>query len=163
MSPTYTCRRFPQNVFRLSCVQETCPTHQIFCVQEMCLKCHLYCVLIFSFMPPNLVIGNVPEMSCVLATGNVPEIVPYTVPGNVKEMSKFPGVGNVHTMNRKCELYCTFHGISWPRKFRISSGATPFLIQNFCFIIFSLIIQITKLTIHTTLTSYSLLLLSYLA
>ena len=85
-------------------------------------------------MPPNLVIGNVtemlcvlatgnvPEMSCVLATGNLPEILPYTVPGNVKEISKFPGVENVHTMNRKCELSCTFHGISWPRKFRISSS-----------------------------------------
>ena len=85
-------------------------------------------------MPPNLVIGNVPEMSCVLATGNVPEmsyvlatgnlpeILPYTVPGNVKEISKFPGVGNFHTMNRKFELSCTFHGISWPRKFRISSS-----------------------------------------
>ena len=47
-------------------------------------------------MPPNLIIGNVPEMSCalatgnvpktscVLATGNLPEILPYTVPGNVK-------------------------------------------------------------------------------
>ena len=128
MSPTYTCRRFPQNVFRLSCMQEMCPTHQISCVQEMCLKCHLYCVLILSFMPPNLVIGNVPEMSCVLATGNLPEILPYTVPGNVKKMSKFPGVGNVHTMNRKCELSCTFHGISWPRKFRISSSAS--IIKN---------------------------------
>ena len=66
--------------------------------------------------------GNVPEMSCVLATGNLPEILPYTVPGKVKKMSKFPGVENVHTMNRKCELSCTFHGISWPRKFRISSS-----------------------------------------
>ena len=134
ISPTYTCRRFPQNAFRLSCVQEMCPTHQISSLQEMCLKCHLYCVLIISFMPPNLVIGNVPEMSFVLATGyvpemssvlttgNLPEILPYTVPGNVKEMSKFPGVGNVNTMNRKCELSCTFHGISWPRKFRISSS-----------------------------------------
>ena len=122
MSPTYTCRRFPQNAFHLSCVQEMCLTHQISCVQEMCLKCHLSCVLIFSFMPPNLVKGNVPEMSCVLATGNLLEILPYTVPGNVKKMSKFPGVGNVHTMNRKCELCCTFHGISWPRKFRISSS-----------------------------------------
>ena len=73
-------------------------------------------------MPPYLVIGNVPEMSCVLATGNLPEILPYTVPENVKEISKFPGVGNLHTMNRKCELSCTFHGISWPRKFRISSS-----------------------------------------
>ena len=73
-------------------------------------------------MPPNLVIGNVSEMSCVLPTGNLPEILPYTIPGNVKEMSKFPGVGNIHTMNRKCELSCTFHGISWPRKFRISSS-----------------------------------------
>ena len=73
-------------------------------------------------MPPNLVKGKVPEMSCVLATGNLPEILPYTVPGNVKKMSKFPGVGNVHIMNRKCELSCTFHGISWPRKFRISSS-----------------------------------------
>ena len=88
----------------------------------MCLKCHLSCVLIFSFMPPNLVKGNMPEMSCVLATGNLPEILPYTVPGNIKKMSKFPGVGNVHTMNRKCELCCRFHGISWPRKFRISSS-----------------------------------------
>ena len=78
-------------------------------------------------MPPNLVIGNVSEMSCVLATGNLPEILPYTVPGNVKEMSKFPGVGNVHTMNRKCELSCTFHGISWPRKFRISSSVLSWL------------------------------------
>ena len=122
ISCTCTCHRFPQNALRLSCVQEMRPTHQISCVQEMCLKCHLYCVLIFSFMPPNLVIGNVPEMSSVLATGNLPETLPYTVPGNVKEMSKFPGVGNVHTMNRKCELSCTFHGISWPRKFRISSS-----------------------------------------
>ena len=77
-------------------------------------------------MPPNLVIGNVSEMSCILATGNLPEILPYTVPGNVKEMSKFPEVGNVHTMNRKCELSCTFHGISWPRKFRISSSDSVF-------------------------------------
>ena len=53
---------FPQNAFCLSCMQEMCPTHQISCVQEMCLKCHLYCVLILSFMPPNLVIGYVPEM-----------------------------------------------------------------------------------------------------
>ena len=120
----YTCRRFLQNAFCLSCVQEMCLTHQISCVQEMYLKCRLYCVQIFSFMPPNLATGNVPEMSCVLATGNVPEILdlPYTVPGNVKEISKFPRVGNVHTMNRKCELSCAFHGISWPRKFRISSG-----------------------------------------
>ena len=100
----------------------------------MCLKCHLSCVLIFLFIPPNLVKGNVPEMSYVLAaenvpemsyvlaTGNLPEILPYTVPGNVTKMSKFPGVGNVHIMNRKCELSCTFHGISWPRKFRISSS-----------------------------------------
>ena len=101
-----------------------CLTHQISSVQEMYLKCHLSCVLIFLFMPPNLVkgnvpemscvlaSGNVPEMSCVLATGNLPEILPYTVPGNVKKILKFPGVGNVHTMNRKCELSCTFHGIS---------------------------------------------------
>ena len=93
-------------------------------------------------MPPNLVIenvpemscvltaGNVPEMSCVLATGNVPEILPYTVPGNVKEMSKFSGVGNVHTMNRKCKLSCTFHGISWPRKFRISSSDGCFVASH---------------------------------
>ena len=99
-------------------------------------------------MPPNLVIGNVPEMSRVLATGyahemssvlttgNLPEILPYTVPGNVKEMSKFPGVGNVHTMNRKCELSCTFHVISWPRKLRISSSATsmqvPSVVSTVC-------------------------------
>ena len=74
-------------------------------------------------LPPNLVIENVPETSCVLTTVNVPEILCYTVPGNVKKMSKFPGVGNVHTMNRKCELSYTFHGISWPRKFRISSSS----------------------------------------
>ena len=100
----------------------------------MCLKCLVSCVLIFSFMPPYLVIenvpemscvlttGNVPEMSCILATGNVPEILPYTVPRKVKEMSKFLGIGNVHTMNRKSELSFTFDGISWPRKFRISSS-----------------------------------------
>ena len=85
-------------------------------------------------MPPNLVIenvpemscdlatGNVPEMYCALATGNLPEILPYTIPGNVKETSKFPGEGNVHTMNRKCELSYIFHGISWHRNFRISSS-----------------------------------------
>ena len=135
ISPTYTCRSFPQNAFRPSSVQELCLTHQISCVQEMCLKCRLYCVLIFSFMPPYLIIGNVPEMSrvlatgnvpeisCVLATGNLPEILPYTVPENVKESSKFPGVGNAHTINRKCELSCTFHRIFCPRKFRISSSA----------------------------------------
>ena len=128
VSPTYMCRRFPQNAFHLPCVQEMCLTHQISCIQEIWLKCYL------SFMPPNLVIGNVPKMSCalaignvperscVLATGNLPEILPYTVPENVKETSNFPGVGNVHTMNRKCEVSCTFHGISWPRKFRISSS-----------------------------------------
>ena len=83
-------------------------------------------------MPPNLVTGNVPEMSCVLATRNIPEmscvlatrnlsqILPYTVPGHVKEMSKFPGVGKVHTINRKFELSYKFHGISWPRKLKIS-------------------------------------------
>ena len=93
----------------------------------MCLKFHLSCDLIFSFLSPNLVIGNVPEMSCVMAIvaiGNLPEILPYTVPENVMEISKFPEVGNVHTMNRKCELSYTFHGISWPRKFRISSSET---------------------------------------
>ena len=109
-------------------------SHQISCVQEVCLKCHLSYVLIFSFMPHNVVIenvpemscilttGNVPEMSCVLARGNMPEILPYIIPGNIKEMSKFPGVRNDHTMNRKCELSCTFHGISWPR---ISSSLYP--------------------------------------
>ena len=49
---------------------------------------------------------------------NVPEILPYTAPGKVKEISTFPGVGNV----KKCELSWTFHGISLPRKFRISSS-----------------------------------------
>ena len=83
----------------------------------MCLK-SMSCVL---------TTGNVPEMSYILATGNVPQILPYTVPGNVKEMSKFPGVGNVHTMNRKCELSCTFHGISWHRKFRISSSVSSYI------------------------------------
>ena len=93
-------------------------------------------------MPPNLVIGNVPKMSCVLATGNVPEmscvlaignlpeILSYTVPGNVKEMSKFSGVGNVHTMNRKCELSYAFHRISWLRKFKISSSDGPSQLMN---------------------------------
>ena len=69
--------------------------------------------------------GNVLEMSCVLATGNVPEILPYTAPGKVKEMSKFPGIGNVQEMYKKCELSWTFHGISLPRKFRISSSVPP--------------------------------------
>ena len=155
MSPTYTCRRFPQNAFCLSRVQEMCLTHQISCVQEMFLKCHLFCVLIFSFMPPNLVKGNMPEMSCVLAIGNLPEILPYTVPGNVKKMSKFPGVGNVHTMNRKCELSCTFHGITWPRKFRISSSAgetyITALVANY----------ILKITIQLRSYSYANLLHSY--
>ena len=62
----------------------------------MCLKCRVSCAVTFSFMPPNLLIenvpemsyvlntGNVPEMSCVLATGKVPEILPYPVPVNVK-------------------------------------------------------------------------------
>ena len=114
--------------------------------QEMCRKYHLCisaeCILSVlcagnvSDTPNFLCTGNVPEMSCVLAIGNVPEmscvlqlaigndpeILPYTVPENVKEMSKFPGLGNVHIMSRKCELSCTFHGISWPRKFRISSS-----------------------------------------
>ena len=53
---------------------------------------------------------------------NVPEILSHTAPGKVKEMSKFPGVGNVHAMNKKCELSCTFHEISLPRKLRISSS-----------------------------------------
>ena len=79
--------------------------------------------------------GNVLEMSCILhgyrkcaqnfmcpGSGNVPEILPYTAPGIVNEMSKFPGVGNVHATNKKCELSCTFHEISLPRKFRISSS-----------------------------------------
>ena len=69
--------------------------------------------------------GTVLEMSCDLhdykklaqnfmcpGPGNVPEILPYTAPGKVKEMLKFPGVGNVHAMNNKCELSCTFLGIS---------------------------------------------------
>ena len=59
-----------------------------------------------ALMPPNLIIENVPEMSCVLttgnvsemssvlATGNVPEILPYTVPGNVKI-----------SRNRKCSYH----------------------------------------------------------
>ena len=146
------CHRFPQNAFHMSCVQEMHLTHQISCVQEMCLKYHLSCVLIFSFMPHNLVLGNVqemscvlatrniPEISCVLATGNLPEILPYTLPGNVKEISKFPGVGNFHTMNRKYELSCRFHEISWPRKFRISSSA-------FCFMIIK-IQPMNKLTLY---------------
>ena len=117
-------------------VRRKCVWHTKFPVYRKCASNVTCLVLIFSFMPPNLFKGNVPDMSCVLATGNVPkmscvlaignlpEILPYTVPGNVKKMSKFPGVGNVHTMNRKCELSCRFHGISWPRKFRISSSAT---------------------------------------
>ena len=56
------------------------------------------------------------------SSGNVYEILPYTAPGKVKEMSNFPGVGNVHATNKKCELSCTFHGTSLPRKFRISSS-----------------------------------------
>ena len=106
MLPMYTCPRFPQNVFHLSCVQEMHLSHQISCVQEMCLKCRVSCALIISFMPLNLVIENVPEMSCVLttenvpemlcilATGNVPEILPYTVPENAKI-----------TWSRKCPYY----------------------------------------------------------
>ena len=91
----------------------------------MYLKCHVsWLQEMYLKMSCVLATGNVPEMSCVLATGNLPEILPYTVPGNVKEISKFPGVGNVHTMNRNCELSCTFHGISWSRKFRISSSVT---------------------------------------
>ena len=162
MSPTYTCRRFPQNAFRLSCVQEICLKHQISCVQEMCLKCHLSSILIFSFMPPNLVKGNVPEMSCVLATGNVPEmscvlatgnlpeILPYTAPGNVKKMSIFPGVGNVHTINRKCELSCTFHGVSWPRKFRISSSVLAYALPQNCLTSKDIMLKLLNLSSNNT-------------
>ena len=91
-------------------------------------------VLIYniSFMPENAYRkceGNVLEMSCVLTTGNVPEILSYTPPENVKEMSKFPSVGNVYAINKKCELSCTFHGISLPTKFRISSSEFSMPIQ----------------------------------
>ena len=65
-------------------------------------------------MPPNLVIGNVSEMPCVLATGNLSEILPYTVPGNVKEMSKFPGVGNVHTMKSTGNVNYHAHFMVFP-------------------------------------------------
>ena len=121
----------------LSCAQEMCLTHQISCVQEMCMKCHLSCsyILIYTRKFLHKIEGNVLEMSCVLVTGHVPgmscvlaqkmclKFCPIaTVPGKVKEMSKFPGVGNVYTMNKKCKLCCTFHGISLPRKFRISSN-----------------------------------------
>ena len=88
-------------------------------------------------MPPNLVIGNVPEMSCVLATGyvlemssvlatgNLPEILPYTVPGNVKEMSKFPGVGNVHTITGNVNYPTHFMGFPGSQNL----GFLPVLIQ----------------------------------
>ena len=84
------------------------------CLQEMWRKCTWnvtcpsYRKCAWNFMCPGL--------------GNVPEILPYTAPGNVKEMSKFPGVGNAHAINKKCEVSSTFHGISLPRKFRISSS-----------------------------------------
>ena len=57
-------------------------------------------------------IGNVLEMSCVLATGNVPEILdlPYTASGKVKEMSKFPGAGNVHAITRNVNFPAHFVG-----------------------------------------------------
>ena len=66
-------------------------------LQDMYLKCHLYWLQ---------------------------EICLKFCPILYQKMSKFPGVGNVHTMNRKCELSCTFHGISWPGKFRISSSGS---------------------------------------
>ena len=40
-------------------------------------------------MPPNPVIGNVSEMSCVLATGNLPEILPYCL--DDREKVRTPG------------------------------------------------------------------------
>ena len=60
---------------------------------------------------------NVLEMSCVLAQ----EICLKFCPILYLEMSKFPGVGNVYPMKTKCELSCTFHGISLP-PYRISSS-----------------------------------------
>ena len=69
----------------------------------MCLKCHVYWLqeMCLKF--------------CPIAT----------VPGSVKEISKFPGVGNVHSINRKGELFCPFHEISWARKFPVESVCAP--------------------------------------
>ena len=70
--------RFSQHIiFRLSCVQEMCLTHQISCVQEVYMKSHLSCFPIFSFMSESAYRkceGSVLEMLCILATGNVPEM-----------------------------------------------------------------------------------------
>ena len=85
------------------------------------MKCHLSCVRTHG-IPPVQCIRNVQEISCVLGTGNAREIVPYTVSGNPQEMYKFHVVRNVHTMNRKCDLFYAFLGISQTRKFKISSS-----------------------------------------
>ena len=87
----------------------------------MCMKFHLSCFPKFLFMPESANRKCAGNVICP-GSGNVPEILPYTVSGNVKEMSEFPGVENVHDMSKKCELSCTFHGISLPKKFRISSS-----------------------------------------
>ena len=134
MSPT--CG-FSHHMISILLVPRKCAQHTKL---PMCKKFYLSCFLIFSFML-KVPSGNVKEMclKCHVSwlqemcpnfmcpgSGNVPEILHYTAPGKVKEMSKFPGVGNVHATNKKCELFCTFHVISLPRKFRIFSSVLPF-------------------------------------
>ena len=75
----------------LYCIQEICPKHQISYTKNV------------HEMSPIQHIGNLDEISYVLATGNEHEIVLYTVSVNFQEMYKFPVVRNVHTINRKCE------------------------------------------------------------
>ena len=71
----------------LYCVQEICPKHQISYTQNV------------HEMPSIQCIGNVDEISCVLATGNVHEIVSHSYC-----IRKFPG--NVEI---SCSKKCTYH------------------------------------------------------
>ena len=134
--PSFLCSGNVPNTSNFLC-SGMCPTHQIFCVQEICMKCHLsyFAInyLIFSFMPDSVYRkyeGNVLEMSCVLATGNVPEISCVLVqemclkfcPILHQEKSRKCQNFLVLEMSMPCELSCKFHGISFPRKFRISSS-----------------------------------------
>ena len=56
------------------CVQEICLESIL--MNRMCMKCHLSCIRTHG-IPPIQCIGNMDEMSCVLAKGNAHEIVPY--------------------------------------------------------------------------------------
>ena len=83
--------------------QEICLKWQVSWLHKMCLKFHVYWLqeMYLKF--------------CLILS---------------KKCERNADVGQIHSMNRKCQLSCIFHEISWPRKFRISSSVMVETIYN---------------------------------